>query len=91
MRYRIKLVCILFVLLCIISGCATKEQKACNHEWYVVDTRQASISKATFYTVHCPKCGLTETIDERQWNIYQIDNAYRTGMDAETENAIVTE
>lgn len=69
-----------FVICLLLSGCGqTKEQKACSHEWYIVEEYTSAASKRPFRKVHCPKCGYTTDFNETQWKIYQIDKEYRDG------------
>lgn len=66
-------------LLCVtfLSGCGgtpveqTSLQQTCKHEWSIVGD-----SFNGFY-IYCPKCQLEDDVTEKEWNIMELDKAYR--------------
>lgn len=73
MKRVIMMVCLISI---VFTGCETKQQKDCNHQWNIVNESTGRYN-TKYYTVYCPKCKLEKLyVHEDEWKELQLDMDY---------------
>ena len=73
MKRVIMMVCLISI---VFTGCETKQQKDCNHQWNIVKESTGRYN-TKYYTVYCPKCKLEKSyVYEDEWKELQLDMGY---------------
>lgn len=73
MKRLLMIVCLTSVAL---TGCATQQQRDCNHQWNIVKESTGRYNRK-YYTVYCPKCKLEKSyVYEDEWKELQLDMEY---------------